>query len=40
MPKFTVLSRVDAFINCVTEVEADDAEAAAEYAYHDGRGLA
>ena len=32
MPKFTVLCRVDAFIDYVTEVEANDAEEAAQLA--------
>lgn len=39
MPKFTVLSRVDAFVDYVAEVEAEDAQAAAEFAYYDGTGL-
>ena len=39
MPKFTVLSRVDAYVDYVAEVEADDADAAAMFAYYDGTGL-
>jgi hypothetical protein len=38
MPKFTVPSRVDAFVDYVAEVEAEDA-AAAEFANYDGTGL-
>lgn len=33
MPKFTILSRVDACIDYVTEVEADDLEEAVDLAY-------
>ena len=33
MPKFTVLSRVDAYVDYVAEVEADSAEEAADLAY-------
>lgn len=33
MPKFRVLSRVDAFVDYVAEVEAEDARAAADIAY-------
>lgn len=33
MPKFRVLSRVDAFVDYVAEVEAEDAQAAADIAY-------
>lgn len=36
MPKFTVLSRVDAYVDYHTEVEADSAEEAAEIAYDGG----
>lgn len=39
MPKFTVLSRVDAFVDYTAEVEAENAEAAAKFAYYDGTGL-
>lgn len=39
MPKFTVLSRVDAYVDYVAEVEAEDADAAAMFAYYDGSGL-
>jgi hypothetical protein len=37
MAKFTVLRRVDAFVDYVTEVEADDAKSAAEAARQEGR---
>jgi muconolactone delta-isomerase len=33
MPIFTVLSRVDAYVDYVAEVEADSAEEAADLAY-------
>lgn len=33
MPKFTVLSRVDAYVDYTCEVEADDLEAAIDLAY-------
>lgn len=33
MPKFTVLSRVDAYVDYVAEVEAGSADEAAELAY-------
>jgi hypothetical protein len=33
MPTFTVLSRVDAYVDYVAEVEADSAEEAADLAY-------
>jgi hypothetical protein len=36
MPKFTVLSRKDAFVDYVAEVEADTPEAAVDLAY-EGR---
>jgi hypothetical protein len=36
MPKFTVLSRKDAFIDYLTEVEAPDAQAAVDLAYEGG----
>ncbi|MFO1237690.1 MAG: hypothetical protein U1F24_11875 [Alphaproteobacteria bacterium] len=35
MPKFTVLSRVDAYVDYTCEVEADSAEEAVDLA-HDG----
>lgn len=38
MPKFNVLCRVDAFVDYVAEVEADDAEEAAQLANHDLAG--
>ena len=33
MPKFTILSRVDAYVDYTTEVEADSLEAAVDLAY-------
>lgn len=39
MPKFRVLSRVDAYVDYVAEVEADTPEEAADFAYYDGEGL-
>src|SRR5688572_9701484 len=36
MPKFTVLSRKDAFIDYLAEVEAPDAQAAVDLAYDGG----
>jgi hypothetical protein len=36
MPRFTVLSRKDAFIDYIVEVEAETAEAAVELAYEGG----
>jgi hypothetical protein len=36
MPKFTILSRKDAFVDYVTEVEAEIPEAAADRAYEGG----
>lgn len=39
MPTFKVLSRVDAFVDYVAEVEAETAEEAADFAYDDGQGL-
>jgi hypothetical protein len=33
MPTFMVLSRVDAYVDYITEVEADSADEAAELAY-------
>ena len=37
--KFAVVKHVDAYVNYRTEVEASDAEAAAESAYRYGDGL-
>ena len=39
MPTFTVLSRKDAFVDYVTVVEAEDAQAAANRV-HEGSGFA
>lgn len=36
MPTYTVLSRVDAYVDYVTEVEADTAEEAVDLAYDGG----
>ena len=36
MPIFTVLSRVDAYVDYITEVEADTAEEAVDLAYDGG----
>jgi hypothetical protein len=36
MPKFTILSRKDAFVDYLAEVEAETAEAAVELAYEGG----
>ncbi len=36
VPKFTVLSRVDAYVDYTAEVEADSPEEAAEIAYEGG----
>ncbi|WP_339915603.1 hypothetical protein [uncultured Brevundimonas sp.] len=33
MPKFTILSRVDAYVDYTAEVEADDLEEAVDLAY-------
>ena len=33
MPKFNVLSRVDAFVDYITEVEAENADEAAQLAF-------
>lgn len=33
MPKFTILSRVDAYVDYTTEIEADDLEEAVDLAY-------
>jgi hypothetical protein len=35
MPTFTVLSRVDAYVDYITEVEADTPEEAADLAYEN-----
>ena len=40
MPTSTVLSRVDAFVDYLTTVEADDPQAAADIAYAGGPGVA
>ena len=39
MPTFTVLSRVDAFVDYLATVEAEDAQAAADLAYDGGPGV-
>lgn len=39
MPKFTVLSRKDAFVDYLAEVEAETPEAAVELAYEGGPGI-
>ena len=39
MPTFTALFRVDAFVDYLAEVEADDAQAAADLAYDGGSGV-
>lgn len=36
MPKFSVLSRVDAFVDYIVEVEAEDAIEAAQIAFEGG----
>ncbi len=36
MPKFTVLSRKDAFVDYLAEVEAPDAQGAVDLAYEGG----
>lgn len=36
MPTFTVLSRVDAYVDYITDVEADTAEEAVDLAYDGG----
>ena len=36
MPKFTILSRKDAFVDYLAEVEAPDAQAAVDLAYEGG----
>ena len=39
MPTFTVLSRVDAFVDYLAEVEAEDAQHAADLAYDGAPGV-
>ncbi|MEQ8406342.1 MAG: hypothetical protein RKE49_14695 [Oceanicaulis sp.] len=39
MGRFLVKSRVDAFIDYVAEIEADDADEAAQIAYDGGEGV-
>ena len=39
MGRFVVLSRVDALVDYITEVEADDAQEAADIAYEGGEGV-
>ncbi len=39
MPKFTVLSRKDAFVDYLAEVEAETPEAAVDLAYGGGPGI-
>lgn len=39
MPTFSVISRVDAFVDYIAEVEAEDAEEAAQIAYHDSSSV-
>lgn len=39
MPTFTVLSRVDAYVDYVAEVEADSAEEAVDLAYGGGPSI-
>jgi len=39
MPRFTVLSRKDAFVDYIAEVEAPDAQAAVDLAYDGGPGV-
>jgi len=39
MPKFKVLSRVDAFVDYVAEVEAESAEKAVDLAYEGEPGI-
>lgn len=36
MPRFTILSRVDSYSDYLTEVEADTAQEAVDYAYEVG----
>lgn len=39
MPRFTVLSRKDAFVDYLAEVEAETPEAAVDLAYEGGPGI-
>ncbi|MCR9129437.1 MAG: hypothetical protein NXI12_07945 [Alphaproteobacteria bacterium] len=39
MAKFRVLSRVDAFVDYIAEVEADNADEAAQIAFDGGEGV-
>lgn len=39
MPKFTILSRKDAFVDDLAEVEAETPEAAVDLAYEGGPGI-
>lgn len=39
MGRFLVQSRVDAFVDYVAEIEADDADEAAQIAYEGGDGV-
>jgi hypothetical protein len=39
MPKFEVISRVDAFVDYIAEVEAESPEAAVEKAYNGAKGI-
>lgn len=39
MPKFTILSRKDAFVDFLAEVEAETTEAAVDLAYEGGPGV-
>ena len=40
MPRFTILSRKDAFVDYLAEVEAPDAQAAVDLAYEAGPEIA
>lgn len=39
MPTFTILSRVDAFVDYLAHVDAEDAQAATDLAYEGGPGV-
>lgn len=39
MGRFLVKSRVDAFVDYIAEIDADDADAAAQIAYEGGEGV-
>jgi hypothetical protein len=39
MPKFTVLSRADAFVDYVAEIEAETAKQAVELVWNDAPGI-